>query len=131
MTNWVLSSTPIVVIGEGQAAVDEATRILRLAGHSAESMGVPKDQWRGGELTPGMPQDRFQKAVDWNKKWLTRKMKAGYKIVDIGPDGRLVRSRFYEAELEAITENKTARIRLKILPGGESIADMRTRISCK
>ena len=59
------------------------------------------------------------------------KNRGGVQKVDIGPDGRLVRSKFYEAELAAIAENKAARIRLKILPGGESIADMRTIVSCK
>jgi hypothetical protein len=124
-----LTGSPIVVIGEGQKAVDAATQALRDAGYNAESMMNPKPQWKGGDLYDGMPDADFQRSVDWNKQWLKDKIAAGYKVVDIGPDGRPVGSRFYGAELEALRETGTSKIRLKKLPSGESIGDMRARIS--
>jgi RHS repeat-associated protein len=120
--------SPIVVIGEGQKAVDEAARALRAAGYDAESMMYPRNQWRGGRLFSGMPADDFQKAVDWNKQWLKDKIAAGYKVVDIGRDGRPDMSAFYKAELEAIEEMRAPKTTLKKLPGGETIPDMRARV---
>lgn len=40
--------------------------------------------------------------------------------------------KYYDAELEALQETKGTgkRIKLKKLPGGETIADMRARIKC-
>jgi RHS repeat-associated protein len=125
-----LSGSPIVVIGEGQKGVDAATKALREAGYNAESMMTPKNQWKGGILKKGMSESKFQKAVDWNKQWLKDKIADGYKVVDIGTDGRAVRSRFYQAELDALKETNTSKIKLKKLPDGESIGDMRKRISC-
>ena len=132
---WVdalgLSGTPVIVIGEGQKAVDETTRVLKAQGHNVESMMVPKNQWKGGRLYDGMPQAEFDKSVEWNKQWLADKIDQGYKIVDIGEDPtRVKRSPFYKAEQEAISEKGVARIRLKKLPNGESIAEMRARIGC-
>ena len=134
-SSWIdalgLSGTPIVVIGEGQKGVDEVTRLLRAQGHNAESMMVPDNQWRGGRLYDGMPQAEFDRSVEWNKQWLSNKIDQGYKVVDIGQDpGRTARSPFYQAEQEAVSEKGVGRIRLKKLPNGESIAEMRTRVGC-
>jgi RHS repeat-associated protein len=127
----VLGLSPIVVIGEGQKGVDEAARLLRAQGYDAESMAVPKNQWRGGRLYTGMPDAEVQKAVNWNKQWLKDKIAAGYHIVDIGTDGRAVRSRFYEAELEAIKETKAAKTTLRKFANGETVSEMRARVySC-
>ena len=123
-----LSGSPIVVIGEGQSAADEAARLLRQQGFDAESMRHPKSQWRGGILTPGMPDSEFEKAVQWNKEWLKRKIDAGYKVVDIGPDGRPVQSRFYAAELEALREKGVPKFTLKAFANGETVGEMRKRI---
>ena len=44
-----LSNAPILVLGENQKAVDETARILRQNGYpNAESMAIPKPQWKGG-----------------------------------------------------------------------------------
>ena len=130
--SWVdpfgLSGSPVVVIGEGQSAADEAARLLRQQGINAESMRHPKSQWRGGILSPGMPDADFEKAVQWNKDWLKKKIDAGYKVVDIGPDGRTNPSRFYAAELEAVKEKGAAKITLKKFASGETVAGMRQRI---
>lgn len=93
---------------------------------------VPKNQWRGGTLSPGMSDADFQKTVDWNKQWLVDKIENGYDIVDIGRDGRPNPSRFYDAELEALSETKGTgkRLKLKKLPSGETISEMRARIKC-
>ncbi|OAB78725.1 hypothetical protein [Cochleicola gelatinilyticus] len=82
-------------------------------------------------LAGGMPDTDFQKAVDWNKQWLKDKIAAGYKVVDIGTDGRAVRSDYYKVELEAVKETGTKRIKLKKFANGETVADMRARVSCK
>jgi RHS repeat-associated protein len=124
----VLGLSPIVVIGEGQKGVDEATRLLRAQGYDAEGMMVPKNQWQGGRLYDGMPDADFQKAVDWNKQWLKDKIAAGYHVVDIGTDGRPVRSKFYEAEQEAIKEMKATRTRLRKFANGETVDQMRARV---
>jgi RHS repeat-associated protein len=115
-----------VVIGEGQYAVDEATSVLRDAGYDVESMKVPRDQWRGGRL--GV--DPLDRAVRWNRAWMENKIRAGYDVVDIGRDSqRSVRSVFYEAELEALAAvSGGRRIKLRVLPGGETIDAMRARI---
>lgn len=126
----VFGLSSIVVIGEGQKAVDEATRLLRSQGYNAESMMVPKNQWRGGDLSPGMPEAKFQEAVDWNKQWLKDKLANGYKVVDIGTDGRAVRSPFYQAEQEAIKEMRTPKIKLKKFANGETIGEMRVKVLC-
>lgn len=79
-----------------------------------------------------MPEADFEKAVQWNKEWLKKKIAAGYKVIDIGSDGRSEPSRFYQAELEAIKESHAIRIRLKKFSNGESISQMRSRIGgCK
>jgi RHS repeat-associated protein len=122
-----LSGTPIVAIGEGQAAVDEATRLLRLQGYSAESMMFPRNQWRGGDLE-GISQTDFEKAVQWNKKWLAEKIRQEYPVVDVGPDGRSPPSRFYLAELKAIKEAKVPKTTLKKFENGETVAEMRGRL---
>lgn len=124
-----LTGRPIVVVGEGQAAVDQAAQLLREAGHNAESMMFPKQQWNPPvRLRRGMPDSEFQKTVQWNKEWLMQKIANGYQVVDIGPDGRPVRSPFYLAEQEAIREMGAAKMTLKKLPGGETVAEMRARI---
>ncbi|MDQ1833109.1 DUF6861 domain-containing protein [Massilia scottii] len=123
-----LSGTPIVVIGEGQGAVDEAARLLKQQGYAAESMMFPRNQWRGGRLTPGMAASDFEKTVQWNKEWLAEKIRQGYKVVDIGPDGRATPSRFYLAEQEALAEAKAAKTTLKKFGNGETVAEMRARV---
>ncbi|AVR97446.1 DUF6861 domain-containing protein [Pseudoduganella armeniaca] len=131
-TTWIdpsgLSGTKIVVIGEGQAAVDEAARLLRAQGYAAESMMFPTNQWRGGILRPGMSSDLFERAVQWNKKWLNEKIANGYQVVDIGPDGRSQPSRFYEAELEAVRESNHSKATLKKFGSGETVQEMRARV---
>ena len=92
-------------------------------------MMYPKSQWRGGRLFQGMPEADFEKTVQWNKQWMKSKISEGYTIVDIGSDGRSVPSRFYAAELEAISESGAARVRLKKFGNGETVAQMRSRIS--
>ena len=126
-----LSGSPLVIIGEGQVGVDEATKAMREAGYNAESMMFPKVQWKGGALFEGMSEDAFQSAVDWNKSWLKGKIEQGYTVVDIGSDGRIARSRFYQAELDAIAESRVGRVRLKVLPNGETIQNMRKRVACQ
>ncbi|MDA8521082.1 DUF6531 domain-containing protein [Acidovorax sp. NCPPB 4044] len=133
--SWIdplgLSDTPIVVIGEGQASADEAARLLRQQGLNAESMRHPKMQWKGGRLYDGMPDAEFEKAVQWNKEWLRKKIEAGYRVVDIGPDGRATPSRFYVAELDAVRETGAPKITLKKFANGETVGQMRNRIkSC-
>ncbi|MDM5181981.1 RHS domain-containing protein [Massilia sp. DJPM01] len=129
---WVdpagLSGTPIVVIGEGQGAVDEAARLLKQQGYAAESMMFPRNQWRGGRLTPGMAASDFEKTVQWNKEWLAEKIRQGYKVVDIGPDGRATPSRFYLAEQEALAEAMASKTTLKKFGNGETVAEMRARV---
>lgn len=133
--SWIdpsgLSGRPIVVIGEGQRGVNEAARQLKSSGYRAESMMYPKVQWpRDLKLAPGMDQGEFQKAVQWNKEWLMDKIRQGYQVVDIGPDGRAEPSEFYKAEREAVREMNAAKMTLKKLPNGETVGEMRTRI-CK
>ncbi len=125
-----LSGTkPVVVIGEGQKAVDEATKLLRAAGHRAESMMVPTNQWKPPvRLRAGMPDSEFQKTVQWNKEWLMEKIAAGYQVVDIGPDGRPVPSEFYKAEQAALREMGATKMTLKKFPNGETVGDMRARV---
>jgi hypothetical protein len=77
-------------------------------------MMYPDNLWRGGLLSDKMPAADFDKAVQWNKRWLATKIDQGYKIVDIGLDpGRASLSPFYQAEQKAISEKGVARIRLK------------------
>ena len=123
-----LDGEPIIVLGEGQAAVDETTRILRNNGYNAESMGVPKPQWRGGSLPFDTP-DKLQRAIDFNRGWLNEKMDQSYRVVTIGEDGR--NSVFYRAEMEEIARRGYPKTTLKKLPGGETIGDLRGRLSCK
>ena len=123
-----LSDDKYVVIGEGQASVDEAARILRNQGINAESMMHPKSQWRGGRLYDGMPTAEFEKAVQWNKEWLKQKINDGFKVIDIGSDGRTESSKFYLAELAALKETKTPKITLKMFSSGEIISAMRARL---
>lgn len=70
----------------------------------------------------------FEKAVQWNKEWLKKKIDAGYEVVDIGPDGRSNPSRFYAAELEAVREKGVTKITLKKFASGETVAGMRQQI---
>ena len=124
-----LEPQKIVIIGEGQKAVDEAARLLDAdsGNYRVESMMWPNNQWRGGALYEGMPAADFQKAFDWNAKWLEGKIADGYKVVDIGMDKREIRSPFYEAELKVIKDTDTPLMRLKKFKNGESIEDMRKR----
>ncbi|WMJ72301.1 DUF6531 domain-containing protein [Cytophagaceae bacterium ABcell3] len=126
-----LGLNPIVVIGEGQKAVNEAAKLLKAAGYNAESMMYPKVQWKGGVLYDGMPKADFDKAVQWNKEWLMDKIKNGYTVVDIGSDGRSKPSKFYKAELEAVKEVRGKRIKVKIFPNGETVEQLRSRLKCK
>jgi hypothetical protein len=103
--------------------------MLRAQGYDAESMMVPKNQWRGGRLSPGMPAEDFAKAVEWNKQWLKQKIASGYQVVDIGPDGRPGGSAFYAAEHEAIKETGARKTTLKKFGNGETVQDMRSRVS--
>jgi len=124
-----LTGSPVLVIGEGQKAVDEAARLLAEQGYPAESMGFPKSQWRGGRLYDGMPAENFAKAVEWNKQWLRQKIASGYTIIDIGTDKRPNRSVFYQAELDTLKETKTRKITLRKFSNGESVLEMRSRVS--
>jgi hypothetical protein len=121
-----LSGSPIIVIGEGQKGVDEATRLLREQGYNAESMMYPKNQWEPGRITKA----NYQSTVEWNKQWLKDKIAQGYTVVDIGPDGRLKGSDYYKVEQEAIKEMGVSRIKLKKFANGETVADMRARVGC-
>ena len=117
---------PIVVIGETQRAVNEAARLLRQAGHDAESMGFPRNQWGFGEI-----EDRLADAVEWNKEWLRDKIHDGYHVVDIGEDAlRSQRSPFYAAEREVVREMNAAKTVLRKFPSGEEVTAMRKRIGC-
>lgn len=80
-------------------------------------------------LSPGMRAEDFEKAVQWNKDWLKTKIASGYKVVDIGTDGRPVGSAFYKAEQEAIKEMGASKVTLKKFANGETVAEMRTRIA--
>jgi hypothetical protein len=126
-----LSGSPIIVIGEGQKGVDEATRLLCEQGYNAESMMYPKNQWRPPvKLRAGMPDAEFKQTVEWNKQWLKDKIAQGYKVVDIGGDGRIIPSEFYKAEQEAIKEMGVSKIKLKKFGNGETVAEMRARVGC-
>ena len=74
-----------------------------------------------------MPEADFNKAVEWNKTWLKTKIDSGYKIVDIGPDGRANPSAFYQAELDILKETKTPKVLLKKLEDGRTIEDVRKK----
>jgi hypothetical protein len=91
-------------------------------------MMFPKEQWRGGPLYMGMPESASEKTVQWNKMWLADKIRQGYQVVDIGPDGRATPSRFYLAEQEAIRETGASKATLKKFENGETVAEMRQRV---
>ena len=57
-----------------------------------------------------------------------KKIKAGYQVVDIGPDGRPVGSDFYRAEQQAVREMGAAKMTIRKFPNDENVADMRTRL---
>ncbi len=113
----------VLVIGEGQRAVNQAARELAAAGYPAESMGFPRNQWKGGDPS-------LESAVDWNRQWIREKVAQGYTVVDIGPDGRVQRSKFYLAELDEVAKTRGKLIKLKKMPSGESVADLRKKIGC-
>jgi hypothetical protein len=75
-----------------------------------------------------MSPDLFERAVQWNKKWLNDKIVKGYQVVDIGPDGRSQPSRFYEAELEAVRESNHSKAALKKFGSAETVQEMRARV---
>lgn len=120
-----LGLSEIVVLGENQDAVNQATRDLRSAGHNAQSMQVPQSQWRGGPAPFDTP-ERLNRAIQFNRDWINKKMDAGAKIVTIGTDGR--NSVFYKAEMEEIAKRNYPVIKLKKLPSGETVDALRERV---
>ena len=59
---------------------------------------------------------------------MKQKINDGFKVIDIGSDGRTESSKFYLAELAALKETKTPKITLKMFSSGETISAMRARL---
>ncbi|WP_236544701.1 RHS repeat-associated core domain-containing protein [Tenacibaculum maritimum] len=125
--SWVdvFGLNPIVIIGENQRLVNYVAKSLSKFGYTSESMGFPKMQWKGPD-----PSLDYDGAVNWNKEWMKGKLNDGYTVVDVGtrsPKGNII-SDFYQAELDAMKEvNPKKKIKLKKLPDGTSIEDLRKR----
>jgi hypothetical protein len=59
-----------------------------------------------------MTQAEFDAAMSRNSRWIETKVKQGYDIYDIGPDGRPIPSSFYKVEQEVLKSNNYPTIKL-------------------
>ncbi len=88
-----------IVLGEGMTRV-------RMAVKDLQSKGVPARWYQA--WGKNFPKDRLMTPVELakakarNARWLREKIRKGYDVYDIGPDGRPVRSEFYKVEQEII-----------------------------
>lgn len=97
-------------MGEGMPRVNKAVEDLRAQGINAKKYQTWKKNWpKNRRLTPS----EKVKALARNERWINTKVKQGYKIYDIGPDGRAIPSDFYKVE-QIATKNYSNKI---ILPG--------------
>lgn len=89
-----------IVIGEGMGRIKTAARDLQTKGINAKWYQTWKKNWPTGgrKLTP----TEEAAALARNKRWINSKIKQGYEIYDIGPDGRLEPSKFYQVEQKVI-----------------------------
>ncbi len=99
IAQYGLKSKKVIVIGEGMDAIKKAVKELRKEGINAKwyqawSKNFPKNR----RMIP----KELDAALKRNKRWIKSKMKEGYNIYDIGPDGR--NSPFYSLEKE-LTKN--------------------------
>jgi hypothetical protein len=99
-----------VVVGEGMGRIKAAAKDLQAKGINAKWYQTWTKNWPTGgrRLTP----DEEVAALGRNEQWINSKMKQGYDIYDIGPDGRPIPSKFYEIEQNAITSKSYPTIKL-------------------
>jgi RHS repeat-associated protein len=81
-----------IVLGEGMGRVKAAVRALRSSGIKAKWYQAWSKNFPGRPLTP----QELNAGLQRNERWLRTKIKQGYAIYDIGPDGRPVPSPFYQ-----------------------------------
>lgn len=108
---WGLAGCPkkAIVVGEGMGRVNKAVKDLRSQGISVKKYQTWSKNWPNGRrLTPS----EEAAAIARNKRWIKSKIKQGYDIYDIGPDGRAIPSPFYRIEQEAIITNGYPTIKL-------------------
>lgn len=108
---WGVAGCPkkAIVVGEGMGRVNKAVKDLRSQGINAKKYQTWSKNWPNGRrLTPS----EEAAAIARNKRWIKSKIKQGYDIYDIGPDGRAVPSPFYRVEQEAIITNGYPTIKL-------------------
>ncbi len=98
-----------IVIGEGMGRVKIATKDLQAQGIDAKWYQTWGKNWpQGRRLTP----TEFEANKLRNKRWIKSKIKQGYEIYDIGPDGRLTPSPFYQVEQDALASHSYSTIKL-------------------
>jgi len=92
----------VIVLGEGMSRVKKAVRELRAQGVNARWYQA----WGKNFPPPGvrMTPEQLESAVSRNARWLKSKIKEGYKILDIGGDGRPTRSPFYQVEQQVLSD---------------------------
>ncbi|WP_340077910.1 RHS repeat-associated core domain-containing protein, partial [Leptobacterium sp. I13] len=89
-----------IVIGEGMSAVRSSAKGLQAQGVNAKwyqawSKNFPKNR--------PMTAAELEAAIARNTRWIHSKIKDGYKIYDIGPKAKAIRSPFYQAEKDVIS----------------------------
>jgi RHS repeat-associated protein len=102
-------SKKAIVVGEGMGRVNKAVKDLRSQGINVKKYQTWKKNWPNDRrLTPS----EEATALARNNRWINTKIKQGYDIYDIGPDGRAVPSPFYQVEQNAITTNSYPTIKI-------------------
>jgi RHS repeat-associated protein len=103
-------SKKAIVIGEGMGRVKTAVKDLQAKGINARWYQTWSKNWpKGRKLTP----EEFEANKRRNLRWIESKIKKGYDIYDIGPDGRLDPSPFYQVEQNAIKSHNYPTIKLE------------------
>jgi hypothetical protein len=93
---WGLDCKKKIVLGEGMDRVKDFARKNDAKWYQAWKKNFPNRK-----MTP----DELSKSLKRNERWLKKKIKDGYEIIDIGIDpSRSSRSPFYQIEQQIITD---------------------------
>jgi RHS repeat-associated protein len=93
-----------IVLGEGMGRVKKAVHDLQAKGIKARwYQALSKNFPKGRPMTPA----ELHAALGRNERWLRSKIAKGFKIYDIGPDGRPVPSPFYAREQSVVASTGT------------------------
>ncbi|RNF85021.1 RHS repeat-associated core domain-containing protein [Montanilutibacter psychrotolerans] len=106
---WIdpLGLEKYVIFGEGQNAVNKYAEEVRKKLPNTEFRTISKDWSRivrdsGASAYDMSTREWEELAIQGNVDWIERMHREGYHFIDIGVDGAVNRSPFYQAEVEAL-----------------------------